>query len=106
TAATASLPSTYPTADKGRITKGAALALKARADLWSGNYSQAAEAAKAVMDLNVYGLIDEYGKLFTYAMENSKEVVLDKQFLAGTLTHNSFAYMGPYSQRNSSSNFV
>jgi hypothetical protein len=100
------LPATYPNADKGRITKGAALALKARANLWAGNYAEAATAAKAVMDLNVYGLIDEYGKLFTYAFEGSKEVVLDKQFLAGTLTHNSFSYMGPYSQRNSSSNFV
>ncbi len=105
-AASSALPASYPTAEKGRITKGTALALKARAHLWSGDFAQAAEAAKAVIDLNVYGLVDEYGKLFTYAMENSKEVVFDKQFLAGTLTHNSFAYMGPYSQRNSSSNFV
>lgn len=106
TAAATALPATYAAADKGRVTKGAALALKARAHLWAGNFAEAATAAKAVMDLNVYGLVDEYGKLFTYAMENSKEVVLDKQFLAGTLTHNSFAYMGPYSQRNSASNFV
>ncbi|MBN8785935.1 MAG: RagB/SusD family nutrient uptake outer membrane protein [Terrimonas sp.] len=100
------LPATYSAADKGRITKGAALALKARANLWSGNFAEAAAAAKQVMDLNVYGLTDEYEKLFTYASENSKEVILDKQFLAGTITHNAFAYMGPYSQRNSSSSFV
>lgn len=100
------LPVTYGSSDKGRITKGAALALKARASLWAGNWTEAATAAKQVMDLNAYGLLDEYGKLFTYAAENNKEVVLDKQFLAGTLTHNSFAFMGPYSQRNSGSNFV
>jgi len=47
------------------------------------------------MDLNVYNLIAEYGKLFTYANENSIEVVFDKQFLAGTNTHNAFAFMGP-----------
>lgn len=100
------LPVSYGNADKGRVTKGAALALKARANLWAGNYIEAAAAAKAVIDLNVYGLLDEYGRLFTYASENSNEVILDKQFLAGTLTHNTFSYMGPYSQRNSSSAFV
>lgn len=102
----AALPATYSGADKGRITKGAALALRARANLWAGNYAEAATAAKQAMDLNVYGLVDEYGKLFTYAFENNKEVIFDKQFLAGTITHNAFAYMGPYSQRNSSSSFV
>lgn len=100
------LPLTYSGSEKGRITKGSALALKARAALWSGNYATAATAAKSVMDLNVYGLIPEYGKLFTYANENSKEVILDKQFLAGSATHNAFAFMGPYSQKTSSSSFV
>lgn len=100
------LPATYAAADKGRVTKGAALALRARAALWSGNYATAAAASKAVIDLNSYSLLAEYGKLFTYANENSTEVVLDKQFLAGTLTHNAFAFMGPYSQKNSGSTFV
>jgi len=106
TEAAAVLPATYATADKGRVTKGAALALKARANLWAGNYQGAADAAKAVMDLNQYALITEYGKLFTYANENSKEVVLDKQFLAGTATHNAFSFMGPYSQKASASSYV
>ncbi len=100
------LPNSYAAADRGRITKGAALALKARAALWSGDYATAATAAKAAMDLNVYNLIPEFGKLFTYANENSVEVVFDKQFLAGTNTHNAFAYMGPYSQKSSGSTFV
>ncbi len=100
------LPVSYGNVEKGRITKGAALALKARASLWAGNYITAAEAAKQVMDLNVYGLLESYGNLFTYTAENNKEIILDKQFLAGTLTHNAFTFMGPYSQRNSSSSFV
>jgi hypothetical protein len=104
--ASALLPNSYAGADKGRITKGAALALKARSALWSGDYATAAVAAKAAMDLNVYNLIPEFGKLFTYANENSVEVVFDKQFLAGTNTHNAFAYMGPYSQKSSGSTFV
>lgn len=106
TDAASALPATYGSADKGRITKGAALALKARANLWAGNFQGAADAAKAVIDLNQYTLINEYGKLFTYANENSKEVILDKQFLAGTATHNAFSFMGPYSQKASGSNYV
>jgi len=106
TDAASALPATYGSADKGRITKGAALALKARANLWAGNFQGAADAAKAVIDLNQYTLITEYGKLFTYANENSKEVILDKQFLAGTATHNAFSFMGPYSQKASGSNYV
>lgn len=104
--AAALLPVTYAAADKGRITKGAALALKARADLWAGKYADAATAAKQVMDLNVYSLLPEYGKLFTYAAENNVEVILDKGFLAGTYAHNAFAFMGPYSQKSSGSTYV
>ncbi len=100
------LPVDYSSADIGRVTKGAALALKARASLWAGNHTEAAAAAKQVIDLNTYGLLEAYGNLFTYTHENSKEVILDKQFLAGTLTHNAFSFMGPYSQRNSGSTFV
>jgi hypothetical protein len=106
TESAATLPNSYGAADRGRITKGAALALKARAHLQAGNFQLAADAAKAVMDLNVYGLLPEYGKIFTYANENSREVVLDKQFLAGTATHNAFAFMGPNSQKASASNYV
>ncbi len=106
TEAAGALPVSYDNADKGRVTRGAAWALKARASLWAGNYAEAAAAAKDVMDLNVYGLLEAYSNLFTYEHENSKEVILDKQFVAGTNTHNAFAYMAPYSQRNSSSNFV
>jgi hypothetical protein len=80
--------------------------LKARTALWAGRYQVAADAAKAVMDLNVYNLLPEYGKLFTLAAENSVEVIFDKQYLAGTFTHNAFAIMGPYSQKASGSNFV
>lgn len=106
TEAANALPVSYGSADVGRVTKGAALALKARASIWAGNHAEAATAAKQIIDLNTYGLLESYGNLFSYAHENNKEVILDKQFLAGTLTHNAFAYMGPYSQRNSSSTFV
>lgn len=99
------LPSSYGAADKGRVTKGAALALKARADLFAGRYQLAAEAADQVMKLG-YGLYEFYQKLFTYAAENNKEVTLDKQFIKDSYFHNIFFDIAPYSQKNSNSNYV
>lgn len=94
------------TTEKGRITKGAALALKARALLFAGRFPEAAAAAKQVMDLNVYSLYPSYEKLFTYAAENNQEVILDKQFIKDNYSNNVFSTMGPYSQRASNSFYV
>src|ERR1700712_2667934 len=60
TEAAALLPATYGAADKGRITKGAALALKARSDLFAGRYQGAADAADLVMKSNTYALMESY----------------------------------------------
>ena len=48
-----------------RATKGAALAFKARFAIRNNDFSMAASAAKACMDLNVYKLHDNYQNLFT-----------------------------------------
>jgi hypothetical protein len=100
------LPVSYNAANTGRITKGAALALKARADLYAGRYEAAAAAAKAVTDLGVYRLYPSYKKLFSYAAENNPEVILDKQFIVSTYSNNSFYLLAPYSQKNSQSTYV
>lgn len=93
TAAAAGLPNSYAPADKGRVTKGAALALKARAMLFAGRYTDAAAAAKAVMDLNVYSLYPAYQNLFTYAAENNVEVIFDKQYMKSAYKNNLFLIM-------------
>lgn len=99
------LPESYDR-EIGRVTRGAALGLKARAGLWAEDYSIAAEAAKLVIDSRNYQIIDDYDELFTYEGENNNEIIFDKQFLQGTNTHNVFAFMGPRSQNNSNSTFV
>lgn len=104
TEAATQLPNTQ--AEKGRVTKGTALALKARAMLWAGRYAPAAEAAKQVMDLGVHSLYPRFGNLFTYAAENNAEVLLDKQFVKDNYSNNVFAMMAPYSQRTSSSTYI
>ncbi len=98
---TDALPLTYASSDVGRITKGAALALKARVGLRNGMWAQTSEAAKAVIDLGVYELHPDYGQLFTYAGENSKEIILSMQYAKGGLTHPAFDW-GPYSIGGSS----
>lgn len=88
--------------EKGRITKGAALALKARAALYAGRYQEAADAAKAVMDLNRYHLYPSYKSLFTYAAENNTEIILDIQFISDTYSNNIFFILAPKSQNGGS----
>ncbi len=87
------LDPSYSGSDIGRITKGAALAIKSRAMLYAGRYAKAHEAAARVMDLG-YSLYPSYEKLFSYEAENNEEVILDKQFIAGTYSNNLFALLG------------
>lgn len=66
------LPLSYNSSNIGRITKGAAMAAKARALIYDASplnnpsnelskWELAAEATKAVIDLGIYGLHDDYG---------------------------------------------
>jgi hypothetical protein len=83
--------------EKGRITKGAALALNARAMLYAKRYDKAAELAKAVMDLNEYSLYPSYQKLFSYAAENNNEVILDKEFVKDVYANDVMELFAPFS---------
>ncbi|MEN7547735.1 RagB/SusD family nutrient uptake outer membrane protein [Rapidithrix thailandica] len=89
------LPEAYSGENLGRITKGAAWAMKARAMLYAKRYTKAAEAAKSVMDLNVYGLYPEYENLFSYDAQNNTEVILDRQYAQDIANHNFFAAYAP-----------
>lgn len=97
------LPASYAGEDKGRITKGAAWALKARADIWAGRYQSAVDACNKVTG---YTLYSSYQNLFGYAAENNTEIILDKQFIAGTYPNSVFNLLAPLSQKNSQSAFV
>ena len=90
-AAAAVLPLDYDAADKGRITKGAALAVKSRALLYAasplnnpGNdmakWQAAADAAKAVIDLQVYSLHSDYKALFLDAARYNSEIIWQRPY--------------------------
>ncbi len=77
--AVADLPVNAPQA--GRVTKGAALALKARVQLYQGQFTDAAATAQAVMSLGVYKLLrtpagDGYYQLANTKQSNNQEEIL------------------------------
>jgi hypothetical protein len=101
--AIAILPWKYGSADLGRATKGAAMSLKGKLDLYEASplfnpnndqsrWQTAATDLKAVMDASSqtgYGLFPDYRALFLPENENNKEVIFDVQFIY-PLEGNSF----------------
>jgi len=88
------LPLNYPAADYGRATKGAALALKARALLYEGKYPEAAAAAKVVMDQNNYIIDNNYLSLFNGTNKTSKEIIFAAQYVKNTLPNATATWIG------------
>lgn len=64
----------------GRVTAGAALALKARLDLYMGNYEAALNDSRKVIEMN-YKLYPNYRNLFLPGNENSEESILTLNFI-------------------------
>ena len=66
--------------NKGRASKGAAYALKARTLLYASQWAEAATAAKAIIDAKTYSLYPDYRELFQLDKEGNQEVIFDVQF--------------------------
>ena len=82
------LPTTWAASEYGRITKGAALAMKARAALYYGEWQVAADNAKKCMDLGVYELYDKdntgkYAELFWEMSDGCNEFICIQEHKAG-----------------------
>ena len=74
------MKSAYPEADLGRVTKGAAQAMKGRVHLFRGEYAQAkAELAKVIAS-GEYQLVDRYLDNFEEENENNEESIFEVQF--------------------------
>jgi hypothetical protein len=78
--------------ESGRVTKGVALGLKARAMLYAGRYQEAKAAAKAVMDLDVHKIYDSYADLFDYAGKGASEIMFARQYAQNLSPHSIFAF--------------
>lgn len=84
TDASEALPASYSGSDVGRATKGAALAYKARILLYNKKYTEAAQAALDVINLNAYSLYPDYASVFDENHENNAEVIFDIQYIPTT----------------------
>ena len=78
---------TYTGNDKGRITKGAALTMKARTALYNEMWDVVIDATERVINSGVYSIYPDYYTLHTYEGEGNEEIILDYQMLLGVETH-------------------
>lgn len=65
---------------KGRATKGAALAFLGKAYLYQNKFAQAASTFDEVIAMGMYSLIPDYNLLFSANNENNGETVFDVQY--------------------------
>lgn len=69
---------------RGRIAKGAALAIKMREALYYEEWQKAKDAAQAIIDLKQYELESDYSNLFKLTGVDSKEIIVADQRIANT----------------------
>lgn len=79
-AAAVKLSPVYTGDDIGRVTRGAALAIKARQALFYENWSVATDACKRIIESGIYELDEDFSSLFSYQNVNSKERILYIQY--------------------------
>jgi starch-binding outer membrane protein, SusD/RagB family len=75
------LRSEYELTDLGRITKGTAQALLAKAYLWRKKYAEAKNVTSLIIGSNQYQLVSDYKDIFTLDGENNSESVFEIQYM-------------------------
>lgn len=76
TSAIPDLPVTRPNDEKGRITKGGAMAILGRVYLAEKKWTEARNIYKEIIDLNIYSIDPRFKELFEDGGENSNEIIL------------------------------
>ena len=101
------LPLKHSSTNMGRITKGTAMAIKARALLYlasplnnpandAARWQQAADAAKAVIDLKQYSLYPDYKTLFLASTIYNSEMIWQRPFNLTIEPENVFVELNEY----------
>ncbi|MDA1225069.1 MAG: RagB/SusD family nutrient uptake outer membrane protein [Bacteroidetes bacterium] len=70
----------WTVAEKGRISKGAALAMLGKVQLYQDKFDEAAVTFQTLIDQNMYSLIPNYNQLFTVANEGHQETIFDVEY--------------------------
>ena len=90
----------YSSDDAGRITSGAAVALKARTYLYSNDWENVAATCEELINSDDYGhyaLFPSYEGLFLPENENNEEVILDVEYVPELRTWSEFYDYAPQS---------
>lgn len=74
------LPLRYPQ-ENGRITRGAALGLKSRIELYQKDYESCIKSSQAIISSGVYDLFPDYAGVFRIQNEHNEEVILNVEYL-------------------------
>jgi hypothetical protein len=86
------LPTSYSGANLGRITRGAALSLKARIELYNQDYADCIADCQQVMQLG-YALYPSYTDLFRIQNEDNSEVIADVEYMENTHPNSTIGVM-------------
>ncbi len=97
TEAIAVLPTSYPAGQFGYATKGAALGLLARFELYNKNYQAVVDATTQIMALN-YNLHSNYSQLFTEQGELSNEIIFSVRFFQDGISNNTELFSATFLQ--------
>ena len=81
------LPTSYDADNKGRITRWAAMAIKAKIYLFEGNWTQVKNITSTIMTEGGFKLFGSYAGLFEIANEYNSEVILDAQYRPTSREH-------------------
>lgn len=71
-------------AARGRIAKGAALALRMREALYYEDWATAKDRAEQIINLGQYSLDSDYSNIFTVSGQSSSEIILAVQYIVNT----------------------
>ena len=95
------LPVSYPSDYAGRITSYTAMAIKAKAMMYAGNWNQVASLTDQIILSGRYGLLADFREVFSLDGENSKESLFEIQSstlgnVTGSAPYMEYAYVqGP-----------
>ena len=95
------LPVSYPSDYAGRITSYTAMAIKAKAMMYAGEWEEVASLTDRIISSGRYGLLADFREVFSLDGENSKESLFEIQSstlgnVTGTAPYMEYAYVqGP-----------
>lgn len=90
------LPAAYDEPDRGRITRAAAIGIRARVNLYNGNWQEVISDCEKLIhssDNGTFSLYPDYAELFTVAAEYNSEIIFDLQHGASRLQDNQRIFL-------------